>query len=117
MFVHFTDLQLSYLTEEKQGIAIIGLNKAATKNAFSRSMVDHFTRTVEMLNHDKNVRVVIIRSLVPGIFCAGADLKERAILTPEEVTRFVNSLRNLLRDIEQLPMPVISAIDGAGLSS
>lgn len=103
------------MTEEKQGIAIIGLNKPATKNAFSRSLVDSFTKTLDVLAHDKNVRVVVIRSLVPGVFCAGADLKERASLTPAEVGRFVTSLRNLLKNIEQLPMPVIGAIDGAAL--
>lgn len=78
-------------------------------------MVDCFTKTLDVLAHDKNVRVVVIRSLVPGVFCAGADLKERASLTPSEVSRFVTSLRGLLKSIEQLPMPVISAIDGAAL--
>lgn len=78
-------------------------------------MVDSFTKTLDLLAHDKNVRVVVIRSLVPGVFCAGADLKERASLTPSEVSRFVTSLRGLLKSIEQLPMPVISAIDGAAL--
>lgn len=55
------------------------------------------------------------RSLVKGIFCAGADLKERQTLSPGEVRRFVNSLRQLVVNIENLPMPVISAIDGAAL--
>lgn len=50
-----------------------------------------------------------------GIFCAGADLKERQTLSPAEVHRFVNSLRRLVVNIENLPMPVIAAIDGAAL--
>lgn len=109
-------MQLSYLTEDKhQGIAIIGLNKPETRNAFNRSMVQHFNTALDYLAHDKNVRVVIIRSLIPGIFCAGADLKERATFTPVEVNRFVASLRLLFKSIEQLPMPVISAIDGVAL--
>lgn len=56
-----------------------------------------------------------LRSLVRGIFCAGADLKERQTLSPAEVSRFVNSLRKLVVNIENLPMPVICAIDGAAL--
>lgn len=55
------------------------------------------------------------RSIVKGIFCAGADLKERQTLSPTEVRRFVNSLRQLVVNIENLPMPVIAAIDGAAL--
>lgn len=57
----------------------------------------------------------VFRSLVRGIFCAGADLKERQTMTPTEVGRFVNSLRQLVVNIENLPMPVIAACDGAAL--
>lgn len=67
------------------------------------------------LTHNKSVRCVVLRSLVPGVFCAGADLKERATLTPAEVSRFVTTLRHLLCCIEMLPMPVIGAIDGVAL--
>lgn len=108
-------MQLSYLTDKNQGIAIIGLNKPETKNAFSKPMVKHLYDALDVLAHDKNVRVVIIRSMLPNVFCAGADLKERATMTPAEVNRFVTSLRGLLKGIEQLPVPVISAVDGAAL--
>lgn len=40
---------------------------------------------------------------------------ERAKLTQPEVTRFVNRLRFLLTSIEQLPMPVLAAVDGTCL--
>jgi methylglutaconyl-CoA hydratase len=85
------------------------------RNALSKSLVNHFMESIDLLSNDKNVRVVIIRSLVPGIFCAGADLKERATLTQKEVTMFVTKLRSMMRNIEQMPMPVIAAIDGAAL--
>lgn len=101
--------------DEHKGIAIIGLNKPETKNAFSRSMVNNLSGALDVLAHDKNVRVVIIRSMLPTVFCAGADLKERTGMTPQEVHRFVNALRNLFKSIEQLPVPVISAVDGAAL--
>lgn len=50
---HGKELQLSYLTEEKQGIAVIGLNKGASKNAFSRSLVQHLAEAVDLLKHDR----------------------------------------------------------------
>lgn len=110
------ELQLTYLTEdEKQGIAVLGLNRAKARNSFSRSLVDHILESIEVLAHDKNVRVVILRSLVPGIFCAGADLKERATMTQQDVGRFVTKLRLMMSNIEQLPAPVIAAIDGPAL--
>lgn len=78
-------------------------------------MVNSLYNALDVLTHDKNVRVIIIRSMLPNVFCAGADLKERATMTPVEVQRFVTSLRGLFKNIEQLPVPVISAVDGAAL--
>lgn len=94
---------------------MIGLNRGPAKNAFSRSLVEKLIETVDTLKHDKQVRVVILRSLVPGVFCAGADLKERATMTQIDTEKFVNKLRTVLSQIEQLPMPTIAALDGVAL--
>lgn len=109
------EVKLEKLTGDYKNISIIGLNRPAAKNAFSHSLVNQLSSIVEHLKYDKDSRVVILRSLVPGIFCAGADLKERKKQTQEEVRIFVNQLRALLINIEQLPMPVIAAVDGAAL--
>jgi len=109
------DLKLSYLTGGHQGIAVLGLNRENGKNSLNLSLAKKLHHSIDLLSHDKTVRCVIIRSLVRGIFCAGADLKERQTLTPPEVKRFVNSLRQLVVNIENLSMPTICAIDGAAL--
>lgn len=70
---------------------------------------------IEAVRFDRNCRTVIMRSTTPGIFCAGADLKERAKMSPHEVGPFVAKARSLLAILEHLPMPVIAAIDGAAL--
>ncbi|XP_058462674.1 methylglutaconyl-CoA hydratase, mitochondrial [Malaya genurostris] len=110
------ELQLTYLTEDdKQGIAILGLNRPKARNAFSNSLVNKLLEAIDVLAHDKNVRVVILRSLVPGIFCAGADLKERVTMSPQEVGRFVSKLRLMMTSIDHMPAPVIAAMDGPAL--
>lgn len=107
---HSDEVRLSYLTDERQGIAVIELNREIGKNSFNRSMAAKLHHCVDVLSTDKNVRALIIRSLVKGVFCAGADLKERKTLTPIEVHRFVNSLRSLVVKMENLPMPSIAGI-------
>lgn len=72
---------------------------------------------VESVRFDRNCRALIIRSTTPGIFCAGADLKERAKMAQSEVGPFVAKARSLMSNLEHLPMPVIAAIDGAALGS
>ena len=67
------------------------------------------------MEHDRNVRVVVLRSLVPGFFCAGADLKERLTMAESEVGPAVARARALLSSFSKLPMPVIAAVDGVAL--
>ncbi|EOA18563.1 hypothetical protein CARUB_v10007120mg [Capsella rubella] len=56
-------------------------------------MLKSLQNTFESIHQDSSARVVMIRSLVPGVFCAGADLKERRTMSPSEVHTYVNSLR------------------------
>lgn len=106
---------MNYLKDDKEGIAVVALNRPVTKNALSHSLVDQLIESVNTLRSDRKVRVVIIRSLIPGAFCTGADLKERFKQTSLEVVSFVTKLRGVLMDIEHLPVPVIAAIDGVAL--
>lgn len=103
------------LTGDRDGIAVVGFNRPKAKNSFSRSLVTSFAGSIESLKFDKNIRCLLIRSYVPGIFCAGADLKERAVMPQEEVGPFVSKLRKMLVEIQDLPMPTIAVLDGAAL--
>jgi methylglutaconyl-CoA hydratase len=62
-----------------------------------------------------DVRAVVLRSSVPGVFCAGADLKERASMTPEQVSSFVEAIRSTFSAVAALPMPTIAVVEGAAL--
>ncbi|XP_071449749.1 methylglutaconyl-CoA hydratase, mitochondrial [Hetaerina americana] len=100
---------------QTNGLAIIGMNRPEAKNAFSANFVSSFNDVLDRVSASNNTRVVILRSLVPRVFCAGADLKERLTMTPSEVGIFVSKLRAFTTRLENLPMPVIAAIDGAAL--
>ena len=67
------------------------------------------------IHNDSSVMVTVIKSSVPKIFCAGADLKERATMTEADVGNFVTSLRESFTAVEQLPCVTIAAIEGAAL--
>ncbi|CEQ39337.1 SPOSA6832_00849 [Sporobolomyces salmonicolor] len=78
-------------------------------------MVRELRDLVEEVRFDGETRVLILRSAVPGAFCAGADLKERKTMSELEVARFLYNLRRLLSELESLPIPTIAAIDGPAL--
>ncbi|KAG0722573.1 Methylglutaconyl-CoA hydratase, mitochondrial [Chionoecetes opilio] len=109
------DIVIEKLSGDCDGITVFGLNRPQAKNAISKNLLKEFMEGIENVRHDRSVRVVLVRSMVPGVFCAGADLKERAKMKPEEVGPFVAKARACISDIENLPMPVIVALDGIAL--
>ena len=109
------DLVVEYLEEKDHGIVVFGINRPKAMNALSKNLVKNLNEAVDAVKFDKNCRVLIIRSLAKGAFCAGADLKERAAMPPAEVGPAVAKGRAIIGAWESLPMPVIAAIDGVAL--
>ncbi|KAM4802895.1 methylglutaconyl-CoA hydratase, mitochondrial isoform X2 [Urocitellus parryii] len=109
------ELRVRHLEEENRGIVVLGINRAYGKNSLSKNLIKMLSKAVDALKSDKKVRTIIIRSEVPGIFCAGADLKERAKMNASEVGPFVSKIRAVINDIANLPVPTIAAIDGLAL--
>ncbi|XP_067254478.1 methylglutaconyl-CoA hydratase, mitochondrial isoform X2 [Chanodichthys erythropterus] len=109
------DLIVRYLDGDDSGIVVLGINRPKSKNAISKNLVMVMSEAVESLKKNNKVRTVILCSMVPGIFCAGADLKERAKMHQSEVGPFVSKARTLITELGTLPMPTIAAIDGAAL--
>ncbi|XP_031734581.1 methylglutaconyl-CoA hydratase, mitochondrial [Anarrhichthys ocellatus] len=109
------DLQVRHLDGEDAGIVVVGINRPKAKNSISKNLVKMMCEAVEDIKNNNKVRSVIICSLVPGIFCAGADLKERAKMHQSEVGPFVSKARALITELGNLPVPTIAAIDGAAL--
>ncbi|XP_037340703.1 methylglutaconyl-CoA hydratase, mitochondrial isoform X2 [Pungitius pungitius] len=109
------DLRVRHLDGEDAGIVVVGINRPKAKNSISKNLVKMMSEAVEDIKKDNRVRSVIICSLVPGIFCAGADLKERSKMHQSEVGPFVSKARALITELGNLPVPTIAAIDGAAL--
>lgn len=109
------EVDVKRLEGEDDGIVEVLMCRHKARNALGHVFVSQMRELVSMLSGDSAVRVVIFRSLVPNVFCAGADLKERAVMDHSESDLFVHSLRSLMTQIASLPMPTIAAIDGAAL--
>lgn len=109
------ELIVEKLDGDDKGVVVLGLNRPKAKNSFSKSLSQKLIQAIEELQYDETLRVLIIRSMVPGIFCAGADLKERATMPQNEVGPFVSRLRRLMFDMQNFASPTIAALDGAAL--
>ena len=58
---------------------------------------------------------MVLKSEAPGMFCAGADLKERRTFTEEDTRTFVRRLRETMTMLEEFECPTISIMDGPAL--
>lgn len=103
------------LVEERDGIAILTLNRAEVMNSFNFALLQALKEQIEALKFNNNIRVVIITGSGQKAFCAGADLKERTTYSEIQVKTFIFTIRNLFTSIENLNKPVIAAINGVAL--
>lgn len=107
------EFSVKYL--EDGAIAVFSLNRKAARNAISKSLLAKMQEALQSARFNNSLRALVLRSQVPGIFCAGADLKERAAMKPEEVGPFVAGLRGTLSTLCSLPIPTIVALDGTAV--
>jgi methylglutaconyl-CoA hydratase len=101
-------------------ITILKLNRPKV-NALGKQLVQELSLALDELekqcSDDKTTsetRCVILTSQIPNIFCAGADLKERALMATqlENVETTVTNLRTTFHRLASLPIPTIAAIEG-----
>ncbi|XP_024844149.1 enoyl-CoA hydratase domain-containing protein 2, mitochondrial isoform X2 [Bos taurus] len=109
------EIQVCALAGPNQGIAEILMNRPSARNALGNVFVSQLLEALAQLREDRQVRVLIFRSGVKGVFCAGADLKEREQMSEAEVGLFVQRLRGLMTEIAAFPAPTIAAMDGFAL--
>jgi methylglutaconyl-CoA hydratase len=78
-------------------------------------MITEFRRHLDHIRHSNSIKVLVLRSSLPNVFCAGADLKERASMNEQQVGEFVHNLRQSFTEFAEMPMPTIACIDGFAL--
>uniref|UniRef100_A0A3B4WWR4 3-hydroxyisobutyryl-CoA hydrolase n=1 Tax=Seriola lalandi dorsalis TaxID=1841481 RepID=A0A3B4WWR4_SERLL len=93
------EVDLKRLEGGDDGIVEVLMCRHKARNALGHVFVSQMRELMSTLSHDSTVRVVVFRSLVPKVFCAGADLKERALMNNTESDLFVHGLRSLMTQI------------------
>lgn len=92
-------------------VAILSLDRPHAKNALAVAAWDALAEHTGRMG---DARAVVLRSDVPGIFSAGADIAEFARLQddPPLRSRFRAAMRAGIEAVAALPVPVIAAVDG-----
>jgi methylglutaconyl-CoA hydratase len=93
-------------------IHILSINNPEKRNALSGQMIQEMNATLDSIQKDNTMRVVILKSSTEGMFCAGADLKERLTVSNEDTENIVRGLRATFHRFYNIPVPVIACMDG-----
>lgn len=101
------------LVEREQGIALLKLNRPKVMNSLNVQLLKSICAACDEIARDKSVRVVIVTGAGVKTFCAGADLTERKGMTEGQVIDYLNLIQRTMAAIENLPQPVIAAINGS----
>ena len=96
--------------------ATLTLNRPDALNAISRKLAGELLATCEALSVREDVRAVIVTGVGERAFCAGADLKERRMLTAEERAAHTAGIEAAAETLAALPMPTIAAVRGFALA-
>lgn len=105
------------LQETRGPVAILRLNRPAKRNALSDQLIAELHSAIEQIARDEVIRVVILAANGP-LFCAGHDLQEltthRADTDGGKVFfhAVMKASSALMRDIIELPKPVIACVQG-----
>jgi enoyl-CoA hydratase len=91
----------------ERGIARIALDSPHNRNALSSALMDELEGRLSDAGADDTVRAVELTH-TGATFCAGADLTEARV----DMTEGTRRLLALLRQIVELPKPVVASIDG-----
>jgi enoyl-CoA hydratase len=95
-------------------IATITLDRPDARNALNDAMCEDLRRVAAAV--DPSIRLVFVRANGP-IFCAGADVKERAGMSLDQVRARRLKAFAAYHALESLPMPVVAVVHGVALGS
>ncbi len=99
------------LTENRDGVLVITLNRPKAKNAVNKATAEAVSAAIDQLESDDSLRVGIITG-AGGTFCSGMDLK--AFVTGEMPVVEGHGFAGLVE--RQVSKPLIAAVEGYALA-
>lgn len=109
-------MQLENLLFSEDGaVATVTVNRPKALNALNRDTLEELLGCFQQLAEKDSIRVVIITGSGEKAFVAGADIAFMENLDALAARRFALLGQKVLNTIENLPQPVIAAVNGFAL--
>jgi len=104
------------LLTREDGVAVLTVNRPKVLNALNAQTLDEIAEAVAEVAADAAVRVLVVTGAGDRAFVAGADIREiEALESGVDATAMALRGQSVFASLEQLPKPVIAAINGFAL--
>jgi len=103
------------LFTNENGIGLITINRPKVLNALNSETLKELDNLLDAVAQDNAVKVVIITGSGEKAFVAGADIAAMQPMTALEGRSFAKAGQAVFNKLENLPQPVIAAINGFAL--
>jgi len=113
---------LILLREDKNGIAVLTLNRPQARNSLSEAMLEALGDALTAIAHERSVRAVVIAANGPA-FSAGHDLKELDAHRSDEdrgrsyFKHIMGLCSAVMQQIVMLPQPVVAAVQATATAA
>lgn len=91
------------------------LNRPRALNALNHQMLAALDAELAEIRCDETIGAVLVDGNGDRAFCAGADLTELVDLNPTGAHELFQRGQRVISAVEQLPVPVVVAVDGFAL--
>jgi enoyl-CoA hydratase len=108
-------VQLTDVTFDHAPISTLTVNRPAALNALNRSVLEQITFVLREVRHDTSVRVLLVTGSGDRAFVAGADIAAMSKMSTVEGLEFSRLGHRVMQTFEDLPIPVIAAVNGFAL--
>jgi len=116
-----TDTPFVLVERPRPQVALVTLNRPARMNAMAFDVMIPLRRTLEEINADNDVRVVVLTG-AGGAFCSGADLEDPGtvpgivgLTRPTIALRSMQLLDDVILALRHMHQPVIAAVGGPAI--
>ncbi len=92
------------------GACVVTLHRPERQNAINLELLDRLHEALSEAARQPECRVLVIEGM-PGVFCTGSDLTDPSARA-EDVERGARRYFDLLRQLTEIPKPVVAAVDG-----
>ena len=102
------------LTEDRDGVALITLNRPERMNAITEELLDDFNCALAVAQESSAIGAIVITGAGKA-FCAGDDLVEQQDMEAHDVhalRKFAEKIQDVTRNIMLGDTPVVAAVNG-----